>query len=346
MLIHRNVVEAEHSLLFVRTLNDTTVTGSVITKEHEIVKNLISEGHQTLIGNIETRPSYHLLGQNAHIGPVSCCMVVLRPQVPYSAEEAEILQVFTHLLLPYIANEKVTEYDLLLTDNIAHTQQQNDFLANITHDLRNPLGCIKGYTTTLLRTDIEWDKPTQWKFLNVINNETDRLADMITNMLETARLQSGQYELNFDQIAISTLMDTLTANNRDKHPEVNFQIEIPENQIVVVVDPSKMIRAFQNLVDNAVKHANTLEIWIKIKDNSNAIDFTFIDQGAGIPSSRIDNIFHKFSRIPNDAPGEHGSGLGLYITKQIIHKHGGEISISSSSENGTAVTITIPKIPS
>lgn len=346
MLIHRNVVEGDQSLLFVRTQNDTTITGAVITKEHEIVKTLIAEGQKTLISQIETKPAYHLLGQYANIGSTSCCIVILRPQSPFSSEEATKLQIFTHFLLPFIANQKVAEYDLLLNDNIAQTQQQNNFLANITHDLRNPLGCIKGYTTTLLRTDIEWDEQTKWKFLNIINTETDRLADMITNMLETARLQSGQYELNFDQIAISTLMDTLTANNHEKHPEVNLLIEIPPNHIVVMVDPPKMISAFQNIVDNAVKHANTLEICIKINDNNDAIDFTFIDQGAGIPPSRIDNIFHKFSRIPNDAPGEHGSGLGLYITKQIIHKHGGEISISSSSENGTAVTITIPKIPS
>jgi K+-sensing histidine kinase KdpD len=346
MLIHRNVVEGDQSLLFVRTQNDTTVTGSVITKEHEIVKTLIAEGQKTLISHIETKPAYHLLGQYANTGSASCCMVILRPQSPFSSEEAKLLEIFTYFLLPFIANQKVAEYDLLLNDNIAQTRQQNNFLTNITHDLRNPLGCIKGYTTTLLRTDIKWDDQTQLKFLNIINSETDRLADMITNMLETARLQSGQYELNFDQIAISTLMDTLIANNHEKHPEVNFSIEIPQNRIVLMVDPPKMIRAFQNIVDNAVKHANTLEICIKIIDNNNAIDFTFIDQGAGIPSSRIDNIFHKFSRIPNDAPGEHGSGLGLYITKQIIRKHGGEISISSSSENGTAVTITIPKIPS
>lgn len=346
MLIHRIMIDGDHSLLFVRSQNDTTVTGSVITREHEIVKNLIAAGQQTLIDRIETKPAYHLLGQHAPIGAASCCIVLLRPQSPFASEEAKILQVFTHFLLPFIAYEKVAEYDSLLADNIAQTQQQNYFLANITHDLRNPLGCIKGYTTTLMRTDIEWDKQTQGKFLNVINTETDRLAEMITNLLETARLQSGQYELNFDQIAISTLMDTLIANNCEKHPDVNLHIEIPQNQIVVMIDPQKMLRAFQNLVDNAVKHANSLEIWIKIKDNISAIDFTFIDQGAGIPSSRIDSIFNKFSRIPNDAPGEHGSGLGLYITKQIIHKHGGEIFIPSSVENGTTVTITIPKIPS
>ena len=346
MLIHRIAVGGEHSLLLVRTQNDTTVTGSVITKEHEIVKTAIDAGQQTFFGQIETRPVYHLLGQFGHIGPSGCCIVVLRPQSPFTSEETQLLQVFTNFLLPFISNEKVTEYDLLLADFAAQTKQQNDFLANITHDLRNPLGCIKGYVTTLLRTDIAWDEQTQWKFLNVINSETDRLADMITNMLETSRLQSGQYDLNFDQIAISTLMDTLIANNREKHPSLSFRIDIPQKIVVVMVDPSKILTAFQNLVDNAVKHANTLEIWIKIRDNINAIDFTFIDQGAGIPSSRIDHIFNKFSRIPNDAPGEHGSGLGLYITKQIIHKHGGEISISSSSENGTAVTITIPKIPS
>ena len=346
MLIHRIAVGGEHSLLFVRTQNDTTVTGSVITKEHEIVKASVDAGLRTFFGKVDTRPAYHLLGQFDHIGPSGCCIVVLRPQAPFTTEETQLLQVFTNFLLPFISNEKVGEYDLLLADYVAQTKQQNDFLSNITHDLRNPLGCIKGYTTTLLRTDIQWDSQTQWKFLNVINSETDRLADMITNMLETSRLQSGQYELNFDQIAISTLMNTLIANNREKHADLTLKIDMPQNPIVVMVDPSKMIRAFQNLVDNAIKHANTLEIWIKIRDNNNAIDFTFIDQGAGIPSSRIDHIFNKFSRIPNDAPGEHGSGLGLYITKQIIHKHGGEISISSSSENGTAVTITIPKIPS
>lgn len=226
-----------------------------------------------------------------------------------------------------------------------HTQRQNNFISTITHDLRNPLGCIKGYSSTLLREDIEWDAETQKKFLGVIDSEADRLGDMITNMLETARLENGQYELNFDQVSVSALLNTLIEGNRDRHPDLEIHVDAPQDALFMV-DTQKIIRAFQNLVDNTVKHSNTLEIWIKIKINKNTIHFYFIDKGKGIPHSRWKSVFNKFSRIPNDSPGTHGSGLGLYITKQIIFKHGGEIEIDEATHEGTMIRITLPKIPS
>lgn len=345
MVIHQKLKAEDASLVFIRTLNDSTITGSLMKQERELAIHLMTESQNRETAILTSTPPLHYSGVSCKVGENACCLSLLRVSGEFAEQEQELSLVILQIFVSAILNHLIEEKTQKIGTQELHTKRQNNFISSITHDLRNPLGCIKGYSSTLLREDIEWDAETQKKFLSIIDSEADRLGDMITNMLETARLESGQYDLNFDQVAVSALMNTLVEGNQDRHPELVFSIDMPEKDALIMVDTQKIIRAFQNLVDNTVKHTNTLEIWIKIKANPNTIHFFFTDKGKGIPQTRWKSIFNKFSRIPDDSPGTHGSGLGLYIAKQIVTKHGGEIEIDEAVREGTTIRITLPKIP-
>lgn len=336
----------EANLFFIRTINDSTITGRVMSQEKKLTHELMMGPKKKQKGLLSSTPQLHYSGTTCTIGQTTCCLSLLRMAGEFTNQEQEFSSIVTQILIPSFLNKIIEDKSQKIGTRELQAQRQNNFISNITHDLRNPLGCIKGYSSTLLRDDIEWDMETQKKFITVIDNEADRLAEMITNMLETASLENGSYELNFDQVAVSALLNTLIEGNKDKHPGLKITIDAPSNDTLFMVDTKKIMRAFQNLVDNTVKHTNTLEIWIKIELSVNTIHFYFIDKGMGIPHSRWKSVFNKFSRNPNDSPGTHGSGLGLYITKQIISKHGGEIEIDEATNEGTRIHITLPKIPS
>lgn len=345
-LIHQKRKGEDDNLLFIRSLNDSTITGKIMKQERDIAMRLMggaTNSHQTVLA---TTPPLHYTGLACRIGGNACSLSMMRMDGEFTDHETTTAMVVLQIFMSALLNRIIEDKSKKIGTQELQSKRQNNFISSITHDLRNPLGCIKGYSSTLLRDDIEWDPESQKKFISVIDSEADRLGDMITNMLETANLESGQYELNFEQVAVSTLFTTLIEGNRNRHPDLLIHVEFPKLETLIMVDIPKIIRAFQNLVDNTVKHTNTLEIWIKIKQNKHTIDVYFIDRGKGIPHSRWKTIFNKFSRIPDDSPGTHGSGLGLYITKQIIQKHGGEIGIDDSTEEGTQIRITLPKIPS
>jgi K+-sensing histidine kinase KdpD len=346
VLLHQKLKGEDSTLIFIRTLNDSTITGSLMKMEKQVAEALMANEKSEYKTVFPSTPPLHYVGTGCTIGGNASCLSLLRVSEEFSHQEQILSQIILQIFMSAILNRAIEEKTRKIGTQELNSQRQNNFISSITHDLRNPLGCIKGYSSTLLREDIVWDQETQRKFLSIIDSEADRLGDMITNMIETARLQSGTYELNFDQVSVSTLINTLIVGNRNRHPNLTINIDKPENDALIMVDTQKIIRAFQNLIDNTVKHTNTFEIWIKIRSNKNTIHFYFIDKGEGIPHSRRKSVFDKFSRIPDDSPGTHGSGLGLYITKQIITKHGGEIEIEESQHEGTIIRLTLPKIPS
>jgi K+-sensing histidine kinase KdpD len=262
-----------------------------------------------------------------------------------SNHQKNILQIVFSAIV--MKNQRLThrqaEQEL---SSIRHERRtQYNFISGITHDLRNPLGCIKGYVTTLLRTDVDWPPETQQQFLEVINTESDHLEDMITNLLETARLQSGNYELNYQNTNLQTLLLEIQNTNKIKYPELTIYIDSASDMPFILADQKKLAQAFQNLVDNARKHAKIFEIWIKIVEENDGFLVHCEDHGEGIAEDRLKNIFERFSRTPEFSPGSHGVGLGLYISKQIVERHQGSIRVNSVPGTRTTFSIYLPKAP-
>jgi signal transduction histidine kinase len=219
-------------------------------------------------------------------------------------------------------------------------QLQDDFVATISHELRTPLGFIKGYSTTLLRADTTWDEETKQEFLTIIDEEADRLAELIDNILESAKLQSRSVQLNVQPVRLDALIRDVVVRVRTRHKslEVELHLEpIPSIQGDIV----RITQVFDNLFSNAIKYAGGSKIIVKIKENKGSLLVTFSDRGPGIPKAYLPYIFERFYRVPGERTSK-GSGLGLYICNQIIMAHHGKIWVESELKKGTTFFIQLP----
>ncbi len=243
---------------------------------------------------------------------------------------------------------QLLERDVLVStiDKIEGNQRmwkmQENFVATVSHDLRTPLGFIKGYTTTLLREDTNWDVPTYREFLGIIDDEADRLQELIDNLLDSSRLQSGTLRMDFQPVRIDTMLMDLTLRARSFDEDLNIEVNLETSPLKVQADPTRLAQVFDNLISNAVKYApdSTVNITLSTHDDHAHIEFS--DQGPGIPAEDLPNIFTRFFRVPNQSRSIRGSGLGLFICRRIIHAHQGEIIAESNYGEGTTFHIYLP----
>jgi signal transduction histidine kinase len=222
-------------------------------------------------------------------------------------------------------------------------QFQENFMSTITHELRTPLGFIKGYTTTLLRPDIQWDNVKRNEFLTIIDRETDLLQELIDNILDTARLQSGTMPIIFQQVRIEPIIRDVIKRIQTQHPDSRIDYQnSPETQSIEG-DPRRLAQVVSNLIINAIKYAPDSSITIQTRQRKVGITMVVKDSGPGIPLEDLPHIFERFYR-GSGTQVKHGSGLGLFICKQIIRSHHGRITAESSPGRGTRFIIHLPSV--
>jgi signal transduction histidine kinase len=224
-------------------------------------------------------------------------------------------------------------------------QLQDDFIATISHELRSPLGFIKGYSTTLLRPDAHWDEPTQHEFLKIIDLETDHLLKLIENLLDSARLQSGQLRMDFQTIRVEALVNDAIARTQMHYPGVKVNLMVHPHVTQIVGDPARLAQVVENLMTNAAKYASGSPIDITINPAAGGVELRVKDTGPGIPEEYQKFLFQRFFRSPTLAPNIHGTGLGLFICKQIVLAHNGTIRFESTSGVGTTFIVFLPHQP-
>jgi signal transduction histidine kinase len=218
---------------------------------------------------------------------------------------------------------------------------QDDFLATISHELRTPLGFIKGYSTTLLRQDTSWDATTQREFLTIIEEEADRLALLIEDLLESARLQSNTLQLKFQPIRLDALLRDVVLRLKQRHPSLSVSLDFGAAPLIPG-DNVHLTRVFDNLFSNALKYAPESPIEIALSTTREALHVEFRDHGPGIQPEHQAMIFERFYRVPGPHAASTGTGLGLYICKQIIASHRGKIWVDSAPGRGTTFHIELP----
>jgi K+-sensing histidine kinase KdpD len=132
---------------------------------------------------------------------------------------------------------------------------QDDFVATVSHELRTPLGFIKGYATSLLREDTDWDEETRREFLSIIDEETDRLKELIDNLLDSSRLQSGTLRMEFQPLRLDTMLKDLPLRARSFDENLSIEIVLETTPLNIQADPTRLAQVFDNLLSNAVKYA-------------------------------------------------------------------------------------------
>jgi len=220
-------------------------------------------------------------------------------------------------------------------------QLQEDFVSTISHELRTPLGFIKGYSTSLLREDTSWDTDTQKEFLTIIDEEADRLSLLIENVLESARLQSRTLPLRFQPLRLDAVLRDVSTRIRARYKDLEVNLNL-QSSTTIHADGVRIAQVFDNLFTNAVKYASGSSIYVELKQTQHSLVTTFTDQGPGIPPDSLPLIFDRFYRVRSDKAT--GTGLGLYICKQIIDAHRGKIWAESNPGQGTTFFIELPII--
>ena len=222
-------------------------------------------------------------------------------------------------------------------------QLQDDFIATISHELHTPLGFIKGYTTSLLRSDTTWDAATQQEFLAIIDDESDHLLTLIDHMLDSARLQSGNMSMDFQPVRLDALLKDVVLRVKGRRQNLDIILNLTPVP-PIKADAVRLAQIFDNLFDNAIKYApgSTVTISLQKKDNWQIISFS--DLGPGIPPEHIPFLFERFYRVPGKF-SKSGTGLGLFICKQLVQAHHGRISIKTTPGKGTAFRIELPVRP-
>jgi signal transduction histidine kinase len=219
-------------------------------------------------------------------------------------------------------------------------QFQDDFIATISHELHTPLGFIKGYTTSLLRSDTVWDPETQHEFLTIIDEESDQLVTLIDRVLDSARLQSGSMPMEFQPVRLDSLLRDLIMRIQSRHKDLEIIQDIVPAPLIQA-DTVRLAQVFGNLLDNAIKYAPGSKITISLRVESNKQIVTVSDYGQGIPSEHLPFLFERFYRVSGHS-NKRGTGLGLFICKQIVQAHNGQISVNTSPGKGTAFVVELP----
>ncbi|PKL88443.1 MAG: sensor histidine kinase [Ignavibacteriae bacterium HGW-Ignavibacteriae-2] len=224
------------------------------------------------------------------------------------------------------------------------TRLYDNFIGNITHELKSPLSSIQLYLETFNTRYVPPYK--QKEFIELMMKDSQRLKNLIDSILEISALEQKRVSHDYQVHNAGELMREIIADSVEQYQlQPNILILVGEADCKCVADINALRIVFNNLVDNAIKYsAHEPQIIIKLHCNAKKVVVEFSDKGIGISVPDQKNIFNKFQRIYNkDIPNVKGTGLGLYWVKEIIKNHGGLISVSSEGRNkGTTFRIELP----
>ena len=261
----------------------------------------------------------------------------------YTPDQIAFAEYLADQLALVVARENLMRENKRLEFQNRTFQVQEDFISTLSHELRTPLGFIKGYTTTLLRTDATWDEQAKEEFLTIIDHETDRMQDMISNLLDSAKLQSGQMIMDLQVVRLDALIKDVILRSKLHHPALDIQVEITEPIKPIQADPRRLAQTLENLISNAVKYAPGAPVKVKIAELSDGVRIEVSDTGPGIPEKYQAKLFDRFFRIPDSQNTTRGTGLGLFICKQIVQAHNGKIDLVSRVGEGSTFRIYLPE---
>jgi signal transduction histidine kinase len=227
----------------------------------------------------------------------------------------------------------------------AEVRARGEFLALAAHELRTPITSLRGYSQRLLR-GIEKGRPVEGsgaqRALEVIDQQADKLARLVSQLLDVSRVQAGTLSLDIRPTDVSALMAEVTAATQQmtRHP---LRVTAPPG-ITAWVDPLRLEQVLLNLVDNAIKYSvdegSAIEIDV-MQPTPQAIEIAVRDWGLGIPEEYQEHVFERYYQA-GGSRHTGGMGLGLYISRQIVEAHGGSIQVDSPVDGGTRFVVTLP----
>lgn len=221
-------------------------------------------------------------------------------------------------------------------------RMKSSLISTVSHELRTPLAAIKGYATTLLADDVQWDTASQREFLEIISDETDHLSMLVNDLLNMSRIEAGNLDLSRQECSLEELVHH-AAQRSYPRPDERLQIDLPSDLPLLYADPQQIEAVLRNLIENAVKYAgDTSPVRVSASIQNDDLIVRVEDEGPGIPVEHSQRIFDSFYRVEDGLTRSlPGAGLGLSICQGFINAHGGKIWLEQIPK-GTCIAFSLP----
>jgi PAS domain S-box-containing protein len=298
-----------------------------------------------LEGQIQTLVIFPLVALGDWLG---CLLVYYEQEHPFDHIELRHLKVL-------VDQATITLYNLQLLEKEEESRQmaeraneiKTEFLAMISHELRTPLTSIIGFTSTLLADDVTWEADEQRNFIQTIQQEANRLEELINHLLDLSRLEAGMLPISQQPHSISEIMDDVLPQFHTLTKGHTLTMHLPADLPPVYVDGKRIAQVLVNLVRNASTYApKGTEISISASERGDCLQINVNDQGPGIPLGEHKRVFKAFQRGEGvEKSSAQGAGLGLAICKGLVEAHGGRIWIKRKNTPGATISFTIPLVP-
>jgi PAS domain S-box-containing protein len=221
---------------------------------------------------------------------------------------------------------------------------KNTLLSIISHELKTPVSIIKGYAGTLVRQDANWDQETLTEGLFIIEEEADKLNELINNLLDASRLQAGGLKLQFTYLDLASMAEKSVEKFRTQTDQHAFSVDFPPNFPPVKGDYERIREVLSNLINNAIKYSpdgGLIRVGGQVEEDEVRVSIS--DEGIGIPTTEQEHIFDRFARVDNSLTRQTpGAGLGLFLVKAVIEAHGGRVWVESRPGQGSTFIFTLP----
>jgi signal transduction histidine kinase/PAS domain-containing protein len=221
---------------------------------------------------------------------------------------------------------------------------KDEFLSIASHELRTPVTSIKGYTQLAKMLIREGDLSTSEEYLEIALDQIDRMSRLILELLDVSRIETGKLEIRREPIAWAQFVRDVVHHHHTAVSDRRFHVSVPDAGKIVAGDRDRLEQVLGNLLENAVKYSpEGSDVTVTVDDKGDTVLTAVCDRGIGIPADELNQVFERFHRGRQVSSTNYGGlGLGLYITKQIIERHGGSIWVESKEAHGTTFYFSLP----
>jgi signal transduction histidine kinase len=218
-----------------------------------------------------------------------------------------------------------------------------DFVSLVSHELRSPMAAVIGAARTLQDRWRSLSPHQREAFLALIADETNRLAALVGDVLDTSRIEAGTFSYTFTDVDLGRLVEDTVTSASMGQDEVSVRANVPGAVPPIRGDRERLRQVVTNLIDNAIKYSPAGdEVDVTVRPDDGSVCITVTDRGPGIPADQQRLIFEKFGRAEVPGSSKPGTGLGLFIARSIAEAHGGSLDVRSQAAGGAAFVLTLP----
>jgi signal transduction histidine kinase len=275
---------------------------------------------------------------------VGMLSLVRREPDSFSPDDIELAGLLGRLVASAVQNIRAYESERKTVEELRRLSAlRADFVSLVSHELRTPMAAVIGAARTLQQRWRELSPDQRESFLDLIAGETNRLAELIGDVLDTSRIEAGTFSFRFRELDLSQLVHDAVATAQVGQDEVRLSADVRSPLPEIRGDDDRLRQVLTNLIDNAIKYSPSGgEVEVRAYQEDGRVLVDVRDDGPGIAKADQKLIFEKFGRVTGSGATRPGTGLGLFIARSIVEAHGGALDVQSAPDQGATFTVELP----